>query len=215
LLRQQVAHEIDKTQGDVPGHAKRWAEKQLNPKINWKQRLAAQVRNAVQWASGMSDYTYSKMSRRSVCVPRVVLPSLRAPVPTVAVAIDTSGSMSPDDLNSALAETKGILEATGATIEVFAVDAKVHVKQKVFSPADIKLVGGGGTDMGEAIRAAEEMTPPPGILIVLTDGYTPWPSQKPRRVGKVIVCLIGSTRNSWRKPERPPKWCEVIEVEHE
>jgi len=37
--------------------------------------------------------------------------------------------------------------------------------------------------MGRGIAAAAELKPVPKIVIVLTDGYTPWPAEPPAKVG--------------------------------
>ena len=38
----------------------------------------------------------------------------------------------------------------------------------------IRLEGGGGTDMGAGLDAAAALRPRPDLIIVLTDGFTPW-----------------------------------------
>ena len=136
------------------------------------------------------------------------MPSLRGPRPKVQVAIDTSGSMSPKDLEVALGEVKGILDATQADVEVFAVDTAVAKKQKVYNPKDIKLIGGGGTNMGNGLAAMAEDRAP--IAVVLTDGFTPWPDTKPKGLGKVIIALVRSDR--YGSPDTPPSYATVVET---
>ncbi|MEV4077512.1 hypothetical protein ACGFJC_07315 [Nonomuraea fuscirosea] len=55
------------------------------------------------------DYTYHRPSRRTAALRGGVLPSLRRPLPVVAIVIDTSGSMGEDHLATALAEVTGVL----------------------------------------------------------------------------------------------------------
>lgn len=213
LLRKQVAQEIGKHAGTAPAFAQRWAKNQLNPQVDWRRLLAAQIRGAIMDQSGMIDYTYSRPSRRqgSPSFRRLVLPSLRGPKPVVQVAIDTSGSMSEKDLEIALGEVKGILDATQAEVTVFAVDTHVSKKQKVYDPKQIKLIGGGGTDMGRGLEAMAEDRAP--IAIVLTDGYTPWPLTKPRGLGKVIIAIVRSRR--WGSPPDAPDYATVVETWNE
>jgi predicted metal-dependent peptidase len=59
----------------------------------------------------------------------------------------------------------------------------------VRSARDVEIGGGGGTDMGVGIVAAQALKPRPDVVIVLTDGHTPWPSIEPRVA--VIAVLIG------------------------
>ena len=50
----------------------------------------------------------------------------------------------------------------------------------------MRLLGGGGTDMTIGIAAAERLTPAPDVIVVLTDGDTPWPT-RPTRARLIAV----------------------------
>jgi len=123
--------------------------------------------------------------------------------------LDTSGSMGQHEIKTALSEIEGILKATGSGIAtVFSVDAEVHNKQKVTRGAQVIPKGGGGTDMGRGLKAAEDLRPKPDVTVVLTDGHTPWPVKAPN-CGKVIVCLIGNIST-----QGIPKWVHAtVKVE--
>ena len=213
LIKQQTAHDIDKHEknvGDVPGYAKRWAKTRLNPQIDWRRRLASIVRGTIQQASGMVDYSYSRPSRRQSVFPKVVLPIMKGPKPSVGVVIDTSGSMSEQDLSLALSEIHGIVKATESDILVTACDTKAYEMQKVFDANQVDLTGGGGTDMvpGMELVAKNKCS----LCVVLTDGYTPpWPSAKPRGLNKVLIVLINGRR--WGNPTETPEWAEVLKVD--
>lgn len=187
LIRRQVAKDItehSRTRGDVPGWMQRWAKDKLEPKVNWKRQLTAAVRTSINDIQGRTDYSYKKPSRRSSALPDVVMPSMRHPVPKVFVQIDTSGSISDKMLSRAVAETGSVLKSMELRdgVTVLTIDAAVGFCKKVFRPEQIKLPGGGGTDMGVGIRRVTQMKrhEQPDILIILTDGYTPWPVNKPR-----------------------------------
>jgi len=213
LMKKQVAQEISKQAGTAPGFASRWANEKLHPQIDWRKALAGAIRGAIMDASGMIDYTYKRPARRSgsPMFRRIVMPSLRGPKPKVQIAIDTSGSMSTGDLETALGEVKGILDTTQADVEVFAVDTAVADKQKVYRAEDIKLIGGGGTDMGNGLRAMADDRAP--IAVVLTDGFTPWPATKPKGLGKVIVALVLNSR--WGDPEPAPDYATTVKCWNE
>ena len=211
LLRRQVAQDViahAKLAGTVPGGLLRWAEQILNPKINWRKVLAAELRRAVAEVSGAVDYSYRRPSRRAAVAGNVVLPALRRPVPEVAVVCDTSGSMTEDLLAAALAEVEGLLRALGMArqVRVLACDTAVGPAQRVSSARQIQLVGGGGTDMGTGIAAAAALRPRPAVTVVLTDGYTPWPSQAPKGT-RVVIGLLG--------PGAPdaPSWARAVRVQ--
>lgn len=210
LIARRVAEEIarHKDRGDIPGGWVRWAEAILNPQVDWRRELRALIFNAIADVIGKVDYTYRRPSRRQSVIGDVVLPSMTEPVVKVAVVVDTSGSMSEEDLNKALAEVKGILTVTGVRdgVTVLSVDAAVHSVQKVFSLNQIKLAGGGGTDMGIGIAEASNLRPAPNIIVVLTDGYTPWPEQAPRQ--KVIVGIIGEDGAT----SEVPGWAKTVRI---
>ncbi len=201
IIRRQVAMDIldsVKINGNVPENLKRWAEDKLTPKVNWRNELASSVRYSLANISGAVDYSYSRISRRSN--NKIIYPAMRAPIPKVAVVVDTSGSISDTMLSQALAEIHGILK-TVRDIVVIPTDSEAHTCQKVFNSKQVLLQGGGGTDMGAGIAAAEALRPKPDLCIVVTDGYTPWPENRPGM--KTIVVLLGSGGIS-------PAWAKTI-----
>ena len=212
LVRRKVANDIKqgKFAGTAPGHAERWADAQLNPKVDWRTKLMGAIRANIAQVSGMVDYSYSRPSRRQSAFPRIVLPSLRGPKPDVGVGIDTSGSMSTHDLELALTETKGILDAVHAEVKIYAGDTQVYKSQKVYRADQIDLAGGGGTDMGAVLTTMNEDKP--HIAIVITDGYTPWLPEKPPHIAKVIVILTRDASDT----DNVPNWVdEVINIDHD
>ena len=211
LLRRQVAQDViahAKLAGNVPAGLLRWAEEILDPKINWRRVLAAELRRAVAEVSGAVDYSYRRPSRRAAVAGNVVLPALRRPVPDVAVVCDTSGSMTEDLLAAALAEVEGLLRALGLArqVRVLACDYAAGPAQRVSSARQVQLVGGGGTDMGTGIAAAVALRPRPAITVVLTDGYTPWPAAAPKGT-RVVIGLLGAGA-----PDAPA-WARAVRVD--
>lgn len=211
LIRRDVARRIKEHvqgRGNVPGHWARWAEEKLRPKVDWRRELAAAVRHAIADVAGANDYSYRRPSRRQGQVGngRVVLPSLRRPVPSVAVVVDTSGSIDDTMLSQALAEISGILKGLGQRegVHVLAVDSQVHTCQRVFRPEQVKVAGGGGTDMGAGLYAASKLRPLPQVCVVITDGYTPWPDTAPRGM-KVVIALTGDGET--------PDWAKTVRIE--
>ncbi len=217
LLRLGVAAEIQRYAaqhpGTVPGGWLRWAESVLPSRIDWRRVLAAEVRSAVAAVSGMVDYSYRRPSRRAHASPDVVLPTLQRPVPEVAIVCDTSGSMHDRLLARALAEVEGVLTKAGlrgGQVRVLAVDTAVQAAKRVSRASQVTLAGGGGTDMGAGIEAAAALRPRPRVVIVLTDGFTPWPARPPRGV-RVIVGLLaqGGLVPMWE----PPRWARTVTID--
>lgn len=211
LLRRQVALAVlaGRQAGTAEGGWSRWAETFLRPVVDWRRQFGAAVRGALsEVVAGRTDYRYGRLSRRRL--PNVVLPSLVRPVPTVAVVIDTSGSVADAELSRAWTEVVAMMRAAGVRAErirLWATDTVAH-RVPVRPGERIELIGGGGTDMAEGIRAALAERPTPDIVVVLTDGETGWPSVRPSR--PVIVGLFRPEGEYHAPP--PPAWATVVEV---
>ena len=197
VLRRRVAEEIERRgtrPGSIPGRLVDWARETLRPTVDWRYVLAATVRAGVAEVVGTADYTYRRFSRRAHAVPQVRLPGMLSRFPTVAVVVDTSGSMSDDQIAQAFGEVQSILRSCGVvdqSVAVLTVDTDVNVHRRVRDLRAITEIGRGGTDMGAGIIAAAGLRPRPDLIVVLTDGYTPWPDEAPR--AQVIIGLVGET----------------------
>ena len=203
VIRDRVAQDVikhsrEKGMGSVPGELLRWANDLLNPQIDWKRELAGMMRSSLATVLGRKDYTYARPSRRQSSMaihdPEFILPSMRKPAPpTIAIIIDTSGSVEEKEITEFLSEVDGIATANGIAqgITVIPCDSQIGEIQKIRSVsgiAGIKLSGGGGTDLRVGIAAAESLKPQPKIVIVLTDGYTPWPDSIDSQIERLIIC---------------------------
>ncbi len=210
LIRRETARRIQRRRerGTVPAGWQRWADEVFAPSVNWRRHLAAAVRSGAAEVAGRVDFTYRRPSRRASSTPDVVLPSLRQPLPRVALVLDTSGSMGPDLLGQALGEVSGVLRSLGMgrdSLRVICCDAEAYQAQKVLDARSVRLLGGGGTDMGAGLHAATELRPRPDLVIVLTDGFTPWPAQPPPRV-RVVVGLLDPAGHT-------PSWAVTVPVD--
>ncbi len=212
IIKRQVAKEIEATvkqQGNVPAGLRRWAETLLHPQVKWTKELAAQVRRSMIEVMGKQDRTFRRLSRvASALGGGVVLPGSKSHIPSVAIVFDTSGSMGQSDLAKSITEAKGVLQAIGGAgfgVTTISVDCAVGGVRKVQRVSAIELSGGGGTDMGIGIAAAQEVTPKVDVCIVMTDGYTPWPSEAPPF--KTIVCLTQKGAEN-----QVPSWAKTIIV---
>lgn len=200
-----TAQEIARNISDVPGHLRRFAEERLAPpRVDWRRELASAVRAAISSKAGACDYSYSRPNRRQGRVGNgsIVFPALRQPTPTVAVVVDTSGSIRDSELQMSLRQIEEIIRNTGNDVTVLAVDTEVTSKKRVANTRKLDLVGGGGTDMRVGIDAALKSKPTPDVVVVLTDGYTPWPNHAPRKT-KVIAALLDETAQT-------PDWARRI-----
>ena len=193
--------------GSVPGGLARWAEQTLRPTVNWRQRLAAALRTSVHHKTGSADYTWQRPSRRQQPHDFVLRPAMTHPVPAVTVVVDTSGSMSQNELDRALTEIKAIIATVtpGDSVRVLSVDTDVHTDRHIHNINQISLTGGGGTDMATGIAAAAETNP--DAIIVITDAWTPWPPTRPPGARCVIAALTDDY-----DIEHVPDWIQTIDM---
>jgi predicted metal-dependent peptidase len=175
--------------------------------------LGAAVRAASTGPGAGEDYSYGRPSRRATSLPGVVLPSLRRSPPKVCVIIDTSRSVSDAELGSAILEVAAIGKSVGGRrdlVRVLACDAAAGVAQPLCQAEGIQLIGGGGTDMREGFARALRGNPRPDVIVVLTDGQTPWPSRKPPC--RTVIGLFRRRSPASRYDEPPPDWARVVDI---
>lgn len=216
LLRCRVASEIRSCcgAGMLPGTVPRgwriWADAVLDPRVDWRHTLGAAVRTSFASVAGCVDYSYARPSRRASVMGSIVMPTMRKPLPIVAVVIDTSRSMS-GLFCDVLAEVDAILRGIGVgrdCLRVLSCDSHVHGIQRITSARQVELYGGGGTSMVAGVESALALRPRPSMIVVLTDGYTPWPATAPSGA-RVVVGLVGKGR--WEVPD----WATVVRIEQE
>ncbi len=196
VIRRQVAEQVraaaaSTAAGSVPASLDRWADRELSPAtVRWQQVFGSAVRRAIAWRTGARDYTWTRLPRRRL--PGVLTPAMRSPKVTVATVLDTSASMSEASVTDALGEVDAIARTAGIDsggLSVVSVDAAVASTSRVRRAGEVRVAGGGGTDMRVGIAAALALRPRPDVVVVLTDGYTPWPDRAP--AARVVVGLIG------------------------
>ena len=90
-------------------------------------------------------------------------------------------------------------------VRVLSVDTVVRSDQHIHNTNEIRLQGAGGTNMTAGIGAAAETNP--DAIVVITDGWTPWPPTRPPGARNVIVALTDN-----RSIDRVPDWIQTINI---
>jgi predicted metal-dependent peptidase len=185
---------------------KRWAEEVLNPAIDPAALLRHLVKQAVYLTSGFGERSYRRPSRRDY--GPVVMPCNQAPVPKIAIIVDTSGSMDDGQLGLALGLIGRVVESYRITDGIQIVTGDEEGKTVAFTtdPSEVDLRGGGGTDMGAIVESVVDGDDPPHIVLVATDGDTPWPDSD---VGVPVVCCLTSRPCGYYSC---PEWIEVVKM---
>jgi predicted metal-dependent peptidase len=219
--RDRVAGAILSTstdRGSIPLGVLRWAEDYLEPKIDWKKQLVVALRTSLSNIAGRLDYSYLRPSRRQealrVTGSNVLLATMRQPAPPqVTVVVDTSGSINQDDLRVFIGEIAGIIKAVGfiSGVTVIACDGDSYPSQilkRANEVGELRLQGGGGTDMRAGIAAALAGRHKPAVVVVITDGYTPWPDEKPGKCEHFIAVLTDAHQST-----QVPGWMRTVIIE--
>jgi predicted metal-dependent peptidase len=203
--------------GTAPAGLLRWAQEHLDPQVDWRKQLGVSLRRAVADIAGRKDYSFMRPSRRQHAMKQigssVLLPSLRQPAPPqVSVIVDTSGSIGNEDLTKFIAEVSGIVRAVGFSsgVSVIPCDAQAYPAQILKSPnrvSELKLLGGGGTDIREGIKAAINARKKPDVVVIITDGHTLWPEVKPRQ-NTHFIAVLSSTQTLSDVPD----WMKTVVI---
>lgn len=196
-----LAHE-SKNPGTVPKGILVWAkEAAAKLRVPWPKRFAAALaRKGREVSAGREDYTYARMNRRQrPC--SALRPAMVKRKPRIGIVVDTSGSMGglgPETLGvvADVARRMGDVAAWSCDVEHHRMKGDIR---------RVKWVGGGGTDLRPAIAAAELET---DQVVVVTDGYTPWPD-KVSAPGIVVLVTAGETAGC---PPVPEPW-EVVQID--
>ncbi|KUL26194.1 vWA domain-containing protein [Actinoplanes awajinensis] len=211
-VRYRVAQAIDGQPGTAPKGWQRWAERAFHPPQPWRELLGAAVRSASASAGAGDDYTYGRPARRAAALPRVILPALRRNPPRVCVVIDTSGSVSDEELGTALLEVAAIGRAVGGRrdlVGVVSCDAAAGVAHPLCQAEGIPLIGGGGTDLRAGF--AQALRTRPDVIVALTDGWTPWP-EAPPPCRTVVGLFYRDPKKSDVELRRPPDWARTVTI---
>lgn len=207
IIIANVAKEIiehnNKLPGSVPGHVLTYAQTLIQPpKIRWQDELRSLMRSLFHSISGKYDYTYTKANKRHVN-SSIIFPTTIDYRPILVGVLDTSGSMGKTDYINALSEVAGVAQELQSPFTLLQVDAAVSSITPIRNKRDVEnidLAGGGGTDMRIGIEYACKMKPKPGIIVIFTDGFTPWPDEPIPNV-KLIAVITGSVPDDWSPPE--------------
>jgi len=203
-VRQGTAQDIKEAQkggrlrGSGYGGWIAWADKQLAPAQTPWQTLAATVIRQQRIKIGADDYSWQRPSPLSWSLDGIILPSLVSFEWTASVVLDQSGSMTDDDVVESLSEVEGLVRQCGAKCNVYVATDGVNEAHRDLSSMRT-LLGkrhGGGTDLRPAIEAAAKDDC--DLLVVCTDGYTPWPDKAP--TVPVVVLLFGNNCGKGRVP---------------
>lgn len=188
-------------------------------KVDWRKilrSLLAQVTDAI--ARGRSDYTYRRPSRR-FSDSEFIFPGMVTYLPKAMWGIDTSGSMGNEDYQRLLNEINGIIKTFMRgkdSLKLFSVDTKVSGIRPVTSLNNLRLSGGGGTQMAKAWQYVNSLPKKqqPDLFILSTDGFIDWNDVEREVRGSKFRSIILVTQHSGflSAPESLRKLIPTIDI---
>jgi predicted metal-dependent peptidase len=196
-----AAAQVGKAAGNMPAGLEELIEGMLNPKVPWY----VLMRRYVQEIIGLrDDYTYVRPNKRyeDLIIPSAYTGEM---VTCIVVAIDSSASVSSDDLKQFASEV-GALSSAVADLIVLSCDTEVHEIARKDSCEDkiasLKVVGRGGTYFEPVFQWVRESGVIPDVLVYMTDGYAEFPEKAP---GYPVVWLINNNQVD-------PPWGNTIRI---
>lgn len=186
-IRQRVAQAANMARmaGKMPGSLERFINEVLNPQVPWQDYLREYMTKVTK-----CDESWAKRNRRFRSIYMPTRHSER--MGEITVIGDTSGSIGHIELNKVGAEIRGIADdCNPERVRVIWADTRVASEQ-VFEDGEPLLfepTGGGGTDMRVPLEHVEQYNPE--VVVLITDGYTPWPKEEPP-YPLIVVCTTNA-----------------------
>jgi predicted metal-dependent peptidase len=179
--------------GKLGGGLARLVDHLLQPQLPWRMLLAKYMTSISR-----DDYNYSRPSRRE---GSAILPSLRSTQVDMVVVLDTSGSISPDEVNEFMSEIDAIKGQVRARITLHTCDAELAKDgpweyepwEEFKLPRDFK--GGGGTRFTPVFDWVRTRDRQPDLLVYFTDAEGEFPKQEP--FYPVLWLVKGKSKVPW------------------
>ena len=164
--------------GSIPAGVERLVKELKESRVNWRELLNEFIEFEI------NDYTFTPPDRRYDA--EFFMPSfseMDENLEDVLFMVDTSGSMSIEDITLVYSEINGAIQAFDGRLKglIGFFDSKVYEPISFDSSIDLKNIipkGGGGTSFHNVFRYVMQMENKPKYLIILTDGYASFPKEE-------------------------------------
>lgn len=212
---ERCVRSYNKSQGELPNYVSELVKDfvRLKSDVHWTEILKHKVASGMR---GVRQRSVMRPSRRRYGLPDAVP---KFPGNTydhtykVALIMDTSGSMTYQDLAAAKETLKSLLDHYKNTVKVYVVhaDTQVHKVQelKTIGEFDMKIEGRGGTDFREPIKYVEKNLAP-DIMLYFTDGWGTPPYKAPK--AKLVWFISEGGKNPTEN--LPEKYGEEVHVKY-
>lgn len=207
-IAEQISIEFGSTgRGLTPLAAERVIKELKEVQTDWRTVLENFIQEEI------NDYSFSPPDRRFEDSP-FFLPDFNEKderVEDILFMIDTSGSMSDEQITTAYSEIYGAIDQFDGKLKGWLgfFDAVIVKPQEFENEDEFKIIrpaGGGGTSFDIIFEYVqnEMRDKPPASIIILTDGYAPFPDEK-EAMGIPVLWIINN------EDARPP-WGKVTRI---
>lgn len=196
------------TRGLLPACAARILKELTAPQLDWRIILNDFVQEEI------SDYSFSPPDKRFSDSP-FFLPDFNDTseiIHNILFMIDTSGSVSDDMIKAAYSEIKGAIDQFDGKLKGWLgfFDAEIFEPKPFSDENELKIIrpyGGGGTDFQIIFEYVHKYMSdePPVSIIILTDGYAPFPQEK-LSMGIPVLWVINNN-------EVTPPWGKITRID--
>jgi predicted metal-dependent peptidase len=163
----EQAAKVAKAAGKMPASMERLLGQSRQSKTDWRAELREFLQQTIP-----SDYSWQHPNRRFVHQGIYLPGTVKENFGTLAIAVDTSGSIYGETLNAFAAEVSAIAsELKPEKVTVIFADAQIQNVQEFDEGEEIKLEpkGGGGTLFNPVFDAIKAWDSPPVALLYFTD----------------------------------------------
>ena len=199
MVNEAIELSSNSVTGNVPNALLREFDELKNPKLSWNELINEILTYEV------CDYTFSPPDRRYQ--DEYFLPDFNEydyKEEEVHCYIDTSGSISKEELTDILSEINGaLIQYNGKVIfKINFFDTEVYEAGDVASTSELlnlKPKGNGGTSFINVFKHIDKLEEKPKTVIILTDGYADFPKKDYSKEFPVIWLLCSDVTPPWGK----------------
>lgn len=188
MMEGMIENAMSKTKGDLPGDLETilslWKRA---PIISWKKIL----KKIVSSKTGARIGTIKRRDRRQPSRSELKGRKVSYDQPNIIVGLDTSGSMSDEEIVNGLVEINEVCKLTHSTMEIVQIDTKIQGSEE-YDPKKKNFMrkGCGGTYMGAMAQYITKNKVKYDALVMISDMY----------IEDV------STDENWAKMKKPTLW---------
>ena len=200
------AVQVAKSRGTLPGEFEEYISDYLFPKISWQEILYKYL----QVAKGQNDFTAYPFDRRHI-YREIYLPSMTGDMIELCLAVDTSGSISKEDLTRYISEVRGLCSIFGSyIIHFWMCDAAIHGEDYIItedSEVPKMMIGRGGTSFVPVFKRIEELELKELPMVYFTDLNGEFPPLKRNDVFWIIK------KEQYKYNKITPPFGAIIEID--